>query len=99
MQTETEKTQISIDEMAAFCRRKGFVYPGSEIYGSLSGIFDYGHLGVELKNNIKQEWWKAHVQQREDLVGMDGAIISHQKVWEASGNLSGFSDVNLECKK
>jgi len=99
MQAKNENVQISIDEMAVFCRRKGFVYPGSEIYGSLSGIFDYGPLGVELKNNIKKEWWKAFVQQREDIVGMDGAIISHQKVWEASGHLSGFSDVILECKK
>ncbi len=99
MRTKTEKTPVSIDEMATFCRRKGFVYPSSEIYGSLSGIFDYGPFGVELKNNIKQEWWKAHVQRREDIVGMDGAIISHQKVWEASGHLTGFSDVILECKK
>jgi len=93
------KTPISIDEMAAFCRRKGFVYPSSELYGSLAGIFDYGPLGVELKNNIKQEWWKTHVQQRSDMAGIDGAIISHQKIWEASGHLSGFSDVILECQK
>ena len=93
------KETISIDEMATFCRKKGFVYPSSEIYGSLSGIFDYGPIGVELKNNIKSEWWKTHVQKREDIVGMDGAIISHQKLWEASGHLSGFSDVILVCKK
>ena len=99
MKAGSEKTSISIDEMAVFCRRKGFVYPGSEIYGSLSGFFDYGPLGVELKNNIKQEWWKTHVQQRDDMAGIDGSIISHQKVWEASGHLSGFSDIILECKK
>ncbi|MBS3150927.1 glycine--tRNA ligase [Candidatus Woesearchaeota archaeon] len=99
MQSKTEKTLISIDEMAIFCRRKGFVYPSSEIYGSLSGFFDYGPLGVELKNNIKREWWKTNVQQREDMAGIDGSIISHQKIWEASGHLSGFSDIILECKK
>jgi glycyl-tRNA synthetase len=99
MVTKTEKTPISIDEMAAFCRKRGFVYPSSELYGSLAGIFDYGPLGVELKNNIKKEWWKTHVQQKEEIVGIDGAIISHQKLWEASGHLSGFSDVILECKK
>lgn len=91
--------KLSIDEMATFCKRKGFVYPSSEIYGGLAGIFDYGPLGVELKNNIKKEWWQTHVHQREDIVGIDGAIISHQKIWEASGHLSGFSDVLLECKK
>src|SRR3989344_9057560 len=89
----------TIDEIAKFCKRKGFVYPSSDIYGGLAGIFDYGPLGVELKNNIKREWWITHVQQRDDIVGIDGAILSHQKLWEASGHLSGFSDVLLECKK
>ncbi|MBS3153231.1 glycine--tRNA ligase [Candidatus Woesearchaeota archaeon] len=97
--TKTGKIPISIEEMASFCRRKGFVYPSSEIYSSLAGIFDYGPLGVELKNSIKREWWKTHVQQRDDTTGIDGAIISHQKIWEASGHLSGFSDVILECCK
>jgi len=90
---------ISIDEMVAFCRRKGFVFPSSELYGGIAGIYDYGPLGVELKNNIKKEWWKNHVQERDEITGIDGAIISHQKIWEASGHLSGFSDVILECKK
>ena len=61
---------ISIDDIAAFCRRRGFVYPSSEIYGGLAGIFDYGPVGVELKNNIKKEWWKFHVQSREDTGGL-----------------------------
>lgn len=94
-----EKSKPTIEEIAKFCKRKGFVYPSSEIYGGLAGIFDYGPLGVELKNNIKREWWIKHVQQRDDIVGLDGAILSHQKLWEASGHLSGFSDVLLECKK
>ncbi|MBS3098127.1 glycine--tRNA ligase, partial [Candidatus Woesearchaeota archaeon] len=78
---------------------KGFVYPNSEIYGGYGGFFDYGHLGVELKNNIKQHWWKIFVQQREDVVGIDGSIISNPKVWEASGHTAGFSDYIYTCDK
>src|SRR3989344_1206819 len=90
---------LSIEEMAVFCKKKGFVYPSSEIYGGFSGFFDYGHLGVELKNNIKARWWKAFVQQREDIVGIDGSIITHPSVWKASGHLDGFADVMVECRK
>ncbi len=90
---------LTIDEMAAFCKRKGFVYPNSEIYGSMAGFFDYGPLGVELKNNLKREWWKFHVQQRDDIVGIDGSIITHPKVWHASGHVANFDDVMVECKK
>ena len=67
----------SIDEMATFCKAKGFVYPNSEIYGGFSGFFDYGPLGVELKNKIKGSWWKTFVQNREDVVGIDGTILSN----------------------
>jgi glycyl-tRNA synthetase len=90
---------LSIDEMATFCKRKGFVYPNSEIYGGLAGFWDFGYLGVELKNNIKREWWKFHVQDREDIVGIDGSIITHPKVWRASGHLEGFEDLMLTCNK
>ena len=90
---------VDIDEMATFCKRKGFVYPNSEIYGGMAGFFDYGPLGVELKNNIKQSWWKYHVQDREDIVGIDGSIISHPHVWEASGHVGCFADVLVECTK
>jgi len=89
--------KLTIEEMAVFCKRKGFVYPNSEIYGGLSGFWDFGHLGVELKNNIKNEWWKYHVQEREDIVGIDGSIITHPKVWEASGHIKNFEDVMLIC--
>ena len=89
----------SIEELAVFCKKKGFVYPSSELYGGLAGFYDYGPLGVELKNNIKQEFWKTFVQSRSDMLGLDGSIISHQKIWEASGHLSGFSDLLLECPK
>ncbi len=90
---------ISIEDMATFCKRKGFVYPTSEIYGGISGFFDYGHLGVELKNNIKAEWWKSFVQQREDIVGIDGSLITHPSVWKASGHLDSFEDIMLICSK
>ena len=90
---------LTIDEMASFCKRKGFVYQNSEIYGGLSGFFDYGPKGVELKNNLKGDWWKVHVTQREDIVGIDGSIIAHPKVWQASGHVGGFVDLALECSK
>src|SRR3989338_6983010 len=94
-----EAKKLTIDDMATFCKRKGFVYPNSEIYGGMSGFFDYGPLGVELKNSIKREWWKAHVQSRADIVGIDGSIISHPKVWEASGHLANFVDIMAKCGK
>ncbi len=97
-QIPPQKT-ISIDELAAFCKRKGFVYPSGEIYGGLGGFWDFGHLGVELKNNIKQQWWKYHVQQRDDIVGIDGSIITNPKVWESSGHVSSFVDIAVVCKK
>jgi glycyl-tRNA synthetase len=92
-------TKISIEEMATFCKRKGFVYPSGDIYGGLSGFWDFGPLGVELKNNLKREWWKFHVQERDDIVGIDGAIVTNPKVWEASGHVANFQDVAVVCKK
>jgi len=94
-----EKPKLTIDEMASFCKRKGFVYLNSEIYGGIAGFFDFGHLGVELKSNIKKEWWKTFVQQRDDVVGIDGSIIAHPMVWKASGHVDGFTDVLVDCKK
>jgi len=88
---------ISIEELTSFCKRKGFVYPSGDIYGGLSGFFDFGPLGVELKNNIKREWWKFFVHQREDMVGIDGAIITHPQVWKASGHVENFDDFMLTC--
>lgn len=90
---------INIDELAVFCKRKGFVYPSAEIYGGLAGFWDYGHLGVELINNLKKEWWKSHVHQRADIEGIDGSIITNPKVWEASGHVGSFVDVAVVCKK
>jgi glycyl-tRNA synthetase len=90
---------ITIDEMATFCKKKGFVYQNSEIYGGMTGFFDYGHLGVEMKNNLKSSWWKTFVSQREDVVGIDGSIIAHPKVWVASGHVGCFADLMLTCSK
>lgn len=79
-------------------KRRGFIFPGSEIYGGLANSWDYGPLGVELKNNIKQLWWKRFVRQRDDMVGIDAALIMNPKVWEASGHLKNFKDALIECK-
>ncbi len=90
---------IPIDEMAVFCKKKGFVFPNSDIYGSFAGFWDFGPLGVELKNNIKKHWWKTFIQDRPDMAGIDGAIINHPKVWEASGHTACFGDIILTCSK
>jgi len=96
---EKRETELTIDELASFCRKKGFVYASGEIYGGLSGFWDFGHLGAELKNNIKKQWWDFHVQQREDIAGIDGSIITNPEVWKASGHVASFSDVSVRCKK
>ncbi len=86
---------LSIDEMAAFCKRKGLVYPTAEIYGGLGGFFDYGPYGSEIKLNIKNNWWDFFVRSREDIVGIDGPIITHPMVWKASGHAENFADLML----
>ncbi|MFA5083815.1 MAG: glycine--tRNA ligase [Candidatus Paceibacterota bacterium] len=88
-----------LEKITSLCKRRGFVFPGSEIYGGLANSWDYGPLGVELKNNIKQLWWKKFVQSRDDMVGVDTALIMNPKVWEASGHLKNFTDALVECKK
>ncbi len=94
----TEEKDL-MDKIVSLCKRRGFVFPGSEIYGGLANSWDYGPLGVELKNNIKQLWWKKFVQGREDVVGIDAALIMNPKVWEASGHVATFNDPMVECKK
>lgn len=94
-----EPTKITIEELANFCKRKGFIYPSGEIYGGLGGFWDFGHLGTELVNNIKKQWKIYHVQKREDMVLIDGAVITNPKIWEASGHVSSFIDIAVECKK
>jgi glycyl-tRNA synthetase len=81
-----------MEEIISLCKRRGFVFPGSEIYGGLANSWDYGPLGHLLKQNIKKAWWKFFVQEREDMVGIDAAIIMNPKVWVASGHLENFSD-------
>ncbi|MEK7088271.1 MAG: glycine--tRNA ligase, partial [Patescibacteria group bacterium] len=88
-----------LDKIVSLCKRRGFVFPSSEIYGGLAGFWDYGHYGLALKKNIQQSWWQYFVDNREDMYGMDAAIIMNQKVWRASGHVSGFSDPLVECEK
>ena len=88
-----------MDKIIGFCKRRGFVYPSSEIYGGLAAVYDYGPYGVELKNAIRDAWWKNMVKDREDIVGLDAAIFMLPKVWEASGHVGGFADPLSECKK
>jgi glycyl-tRNA synthetase len=89
---------VTMDKIVAFCKRRGFVYQSSEIYGGLRSSYDYGPLGVEMKRNIKEEWWRRMVHMREDMVGLDSAIIMHPRVWEASGHTATFNDMLVESR-
>jgi glycyl-tRNA synthetase len=88
-----------MEKIVSLAKRRGFVFPSSEIYGGFAAIYDFGPYGVELENSIKREWWKYMVQERQDIVGLDSAIFMHPKIWEASGHVGGFSDPLTECKK
>jgi glycyl-tRNA synthetase len=90
--------QVSLDEVVALCKRRGFIFQASEIYGGLASTYDYGHYGVLLKNNVKAEWWRAMVGERDDIVALDSAILQHPRVWEASGHLEGFTDPLVDCR-
>jgi len=90
--------KVKMEKIVSLCRRRGFIFPSSEIYGGLSSCWDYGPLGVELKRNIKQAWWQAIVQERDDIVGLATSILMHPQVWSASGHLEGFSDPLVECR-
>lgn len=94
-----EKNQEVMEKIVSLCKRRGFVFPGSEIYGGLSGIYDFGPRGVELLNNLKRSWWDYNVYQKENYFGLDAGMFKHPKVWDASGHTSGFSDPLAECKK
>lgn len=87
-----------MDKVVSLCKRRGFIFQSSEIYGGLSNTWDYGPFGVELKNNVKRAWWRACVHEREDIFGMDAAILMHPKVWEASGHVKNFFDLKSDCK-
>jgi len=88
--------EVKLEDIVSLCKRRGFVFQASEIYGGLAGFYDYGPLGVELVNNIKQEWWKAMVREHNNIFGVDGAIIQNPKLWEASGHVAGFTDPLVE---
>jgi len=88
-----------MEELVSLCRRRGFIFQSSLIYGGINSCWDYGPLGVELKNNIKRCWWKTMTQERDDIEGLDASIIMHPKVWEASGHVAGFTDPLVDCKK
>jgi glycyl-tRNA synthetase len=94
----TRPNEVSMEEIVALCKRRGFVFPSSEIYGGLGSTYDYGHYGVLLKNNVKGEWWRAMLQERDDIVALDSAILQHPRVWEASGHLEGFTDPLVDCR-
>lgn len=93
-----ENIMASLDEIVSLAKRRGFIYPGSDIYGGITGFWDYGPLGVELKRNLKDYWWKSMVDLRDDVVGLDAAIIMNPQVWEASGHTQAFADPLVECK-
>ena len=95
---EFDKSKLSIEELTNFCKEKGFVFRSSDIYGGFSGFWDFGPLGIELFNNIKQDWWKWFVGFREDMVGMEASVISHPRTWKASGHIENFNDVFVKCK-
>jgi glycyl-tRNA synthetase len=90
-------SDVSLETIVSLCKRRGFIYQGSEIYGGLAGTWDYGPLGVALKRNITQLWWKTFVEDRDDMYGLDAAILMNQKVWQASGHATGFNDPMIEC--
>ncbi|MBT7525445.1 MAG: glycine--tRNA ligase [Candidatus Marinimicrobia bacterium] len=90
---------MSIDKIVSLCKRRGFVFQSSEIYGGFGAIYDYGPLGISLKNNISQLWWKAMTQLHENIVGLDSGILMHPKVWEASGHVGAFNDPLVDCKE
>src|SRR5687768_13172999 len=89
----------NLDTIVSLAKRRGFVFPSSEIYGGINAVWDYGPLGVELKNNVKRAWWRAMVQERDDIVGLDAGILMHPQVWVTSGHVESFSDPLVECQK
>lgn len=99
MVMEKNNENGTMEAIISLAKRRGFIFQGSEIYGGLAGTWDYGPLGVALKNNIKNIWWKRFVESRDDIFGMDAAILMNQKVWQATGHAQGFSDPLVECKK
>ena len=94
----TGAPEVTLDEIVALAKRRGFIFPSSEIYGGVGSTYDYGHYGVLMRNNVKDEWWRAMVRERDDIVALDSAILQHPRVWEASGHLEGFTDPMVDCR-
>ena len=95
--SQADSSADVMQKIVSLCKRRGFVFQSSDIYGGLRSAYDYGPLGVELKRNLMNEWWTAMVHAREDIVGLDASIMMHPKVWHASGHLAGFSDPLVDC--
>ena len=89
----------TMDQLVSLCKRRGFIFQNADIYGGLQGVYDYGPLGVELKNNLKNAWWRAMVYERDDIEGLDAAILTNRKVLQYSGHEDTFSDPMTDCKK
>lgn len=99
MANKAEKSDLLMEKIVSLCKRRGFIFPGSEIYGGLAGTWDWGHFGVALKNNIKSSWWKKFVDSRRDMYGLDAAILMRQEVWQKAGHVENFADPMVECDK
>lgn len=99
MKEKNENKNDLMEKIVSLCKRRGFIFQGSEIYGGLGGTWDFGHFGVALRNNITQSWWKKFVDSRRDMYGIDAAILMRQEVWQASGHVAGFADPMVECEK
>src|SRR5882757_8451734 len=91
------KENLQMEKIVSLCKRRGFIFQSSEIYGGINGFWDYGPLGAELKRNVKELWWNAMTRQREDVAGMEATIIMSPKIWEASGHVATFADLMREC--
>src|ERR1043166_4478566 len=96
--TDAKIDSQRMEKIVSLCKRRGFIFQASEIYGGLNGVWDYGPLGVELKRNLKDYWWRVMVRERDDVVGMDGAILTHRAVLKASGHEDTFSDPMVDCR-
>ncbi len=95
---DNARSAVRMEDLVSLCARRGFIFQSGEIYGGINGFWDYGPLGVELKNNVKQFWWQRMVRERDDVEGLDGAIITHPRTWEASGHVANFSDPMVDCR-
>ena len=92
------KSNDRMEKIVSLCKRRGFIFQSSELYGGINGFWDYGPLGAELKRNVKEYWWRCMTQHRDDVVGLEASIIMHPRIWEASGHTSTFSDPMVDCK-